>query len=1206
VRLPFAAVIATAVSVLACGALLSLARASTTAGGNLAQARADVSQLDGTLVRLVKRMEGQAQRPGLARVRIDGAALLRTIKGLEVAKLHAVKQFPALLGGPNIQTFIALDCTDSGVALGSNVLLELQGGRFKSRPGRAGTYAFGVVLAYLGKANACAASLARGLAKESSAPHGLVGRLRGLSTAFLGLTRRTKAQQRKADFNTRPLLRTLASIEASEMRAVAQLPSVFGLPYVRTFGPLACIDTQLASSEEVLRQRRQGRLNTEGRNPDTYPFKVVLAGFKKAKGCTDTLQTVLLHAAAATTQPATSAHPSTPTRPAPPIYLDTHYSFAERAADLVSRMTLAEKVAQLRTNSAPAIPRLGLQQYTYWNEGQHGVNALGADTNRGSAGSGPNATSFPTNFAATMSWDPRLMYEETTAISDEVRGFLDKSLWNTGQNNIGPSPSDYGSLTFWAPTVNMDRDPRWGRTDEAFGEDPYLVSRMAGAFVDGYQGESISGQPLTPYLKVAATAKHFALNDVEQNREAISSDTNDTELHDYYTAQFKSLIEDAHVSGLMTSLNAIDGTPAMADTYTTNQVAERTYGFNGYTTSDCALSNIYRTSPNGHNWAPPGWTTDGQNLNATWTNSATGAKVSGAAGAQAYALRAGTELNCTGSQATLTNIQQAISAGMLSEGVIDNALVRLFTMRMMTGEFDPPSRVPYTSITKAAIQSPAHQALAEQVAANSLVLLKNADVSATTTPLLPVHPAGLNKVEILGDLANKVTLGGYSGSPSLRVSAVQGITAAVHAGNPNASVVYDTAGTSTTATSAAVLSAQTQADIQSADLVIVFVGTDGSVASEGHDRSTLAMPGNYESLIDQVAAIGNPRMALVIQSDGPVDIANEQSKFPAILFSGYNGESQGTALADGLFGNQDPSGHLDFTWYNDDSQLPDMSNYGLTPSATGGLGRTYMYFTGTPTYPFGFGLSYTQFRFSNLQVGPSSTSADGTVNVTFDVTNTGTTRGAAVAQLYVATPFSVPGVELPVKRLEGFQKTAVLQPGEKQTVNLTVSVADLAFWDWQAARSVVDNGAYQFEVGSDSSNIAASQTIQVMGALTPSVKYVTVQPEDVVYKPGDTVDLTGKNVWIADDTDHAREQRNLAVTADAVVEAVNGDGSFVDLSHAHVSYASSNDHVAAVSSTGVMSAVAPGVATIRVTVDGVTGAAVVVVKQPLGAWVSNG
>lgn len=339
-------------------------------------------------------------------------------------------------------------------------------------------------------------------------------------------------------------------------------------------------------------------------------------------------------------------------------------------------------------------------------------------------------------------------------------------------------------------------------------------------------------------------------------------------------------------------------------------------------------------------------------------------------------------------------------------------------------------------------------------------------------------------------------------------------------------------------------------------------------------------------------------MALVIQSAGPIAIAGEQGKFPAVLFSGYNGESQGAALADVLFGSQDPSGHLDFTWYRDDSQLPDMSDYGLTPSATGGAGRTYMYFTGTPTYPFGYGLSYTHFRFANLTVGAQSTSADGTIHASFDVTNTGGRAGAAVAQLYLVPPTTA-GAELPVKRLVGFQKTAVLQPGQTQTVTLSVEVTDLAFWDQQAAKWLVPDGPYQFQIGADSSNIDASQTVTVSGALKPHVQYVTVQPEDVIYNTGDTVDLTASNRWLADDTNPSLEHRNLSVTADNVIEAVNNDGSFVNLNHADVSYRSSNPSVAAVTSTGTMTARGPGVATITVTVNGVSGSAVVLVKQPL-------
>ena len=901
-----------------------------------------------------------------------------------------------------------------------------------------------------------------------------------------------------------------------------------------------------------------------------------------------------LVAAVPAARAAQAAPPAAAQQTSVPIYLNTHYSFAERAADLVSRMTLTEKIQQLHTNNAPAIPRLGVQQYTYWSEGQHGVNTLGADTNPGSDTGGIHATSFPSNFAATMTWDPQLTYAETTAVSDEARGFLDKSLWGTGQNNLGPSAGDYGSLTFWAPNVNMDRDPRWGRTDESFGEDPYLTGQMAGAFVDGYQGETMSGQPMTPYLKVAATAKHYALNNVEDTRHNGSSNATDANIRDYYTKQFQSLVQNSHVSGIMTSYNAVNGTPQPANTYTVNELLGSTYGFSGYTTSDCgAVGDIY--GANSHDWAPPGWTTDG----TTWTNTATGATVPAAAGAQAYALRAGTQLNCTGAEDTTQNIEAALKAGLLSEGVIDNALVHLFTLRMETGEFDPASKVAYTGITKSQIQSTAHQALAEKVAADDIVLLKNDNVSGTSARLLPADPAKTNKIVIVGDLANTVTLGGYSGDPSLQVNAVQGITSAVKKANPAATVVYDSCGTSTTTTGPASCSAQTQADIKSADLVIVFAGTDENVASEGNDRSSLEMPGNYNSLIGQVAAVGNPRMALVIQSDGPVDISGTQGDFSSIVFSGYNGESQGTALAQVLFGQQNPSGHLNFTWYKDNSQLPAMENYGLTPSQTDGLGRTYMYFTGEPTYPFGFGLSYSTFAYSHVQAGPATASPNGTVRVSFDVTNTGKTAGATVAQMYVAPKFTVPGVQLPGEQLEGFRRTAVLAPGQTQRITLSVPVADLSQWDEASLKQVVYDGNYQFRVGPDAATAAGSGTVTVHGAITPRVQNVTVQPDQDVLRPGQTLSLAGANPWIGPDTDSALEQQHA--TADNVVEAVNNDESFVDLSRAHVRYASSDPSVATVSADGTVTAVAPGVTTISVTVNGVTGSTPLSVSEPLTA-----
>jgi len=874
-----------------------------------------------------------------------------------------------------------------------------------------------------------------------------------------------------------------------------------------------------------------------------------------------------------------------------PLYLDTSYSFAERAADLVSRMTLAEKVAQLQTNSAPAIARLGLQQYTYWSEAQHGIDRLGADTAASSQGElSPTATSFPVNFATTMTWDPQLTYQETTAISDEARGFLDKSLWGTGQNNLGPSASDYGCLTFFAPTVNMDRDPRWGRTNEAFGEDPYLASVMAGAFVNGFQGQTITGERMTPYLKAAATIKHYALNNEEDDRHTGSSNTTDANIRDYYTKQFAGVVENAHVAGVMTSYNAVNGTPSPADTYTVNELLQATYGFHGYTTGDCdAITDIYSASS--HGWAPPGWSTDG----TTWTNTASGVQISAAAGAQAYALRAGTQLNCPGTEMTTQNIEAAINLSMLSAGVIDSALTKLLTVRMETGEFDPASKVAYTTISKSVIQSPAHQALAETIAARDIVLLQNNDVSGTSSKLLPADPAKLNSVVIVGNLADIVTLGGYSGVPTLQVSAVQGITTAVRAANPQATVTFDACGTSTTTTTAAVIPAATQTAIKSADLVIVFVGSDLNVADEGMDRTTLAMPGNFDSLVSQVAALGNPRTAMVVQADGPYDIEDAQPDFPAIVFSSYNGESQGTALAEVLFGKHNPSGHLNFTWYAGDSQLPDIGNYGLTPSQTGGIGRTYMYFTGTPTYPFGYGLSYTTFSYSGVKVGPGSVSAGGTVRASFDVTNTGTVAGSTAAQLYVAPEFTVPGVELPRQQLAAFQKTAVLAPGETQHITLVVETSGLSRWDQSSLKQVVYEGPYQFRVGPDSGTIAGSGTVRVHGELTRRVQHVTIQPDLVVFEPGETLNLTGKNSWITPDTDPALEQPHADATY--IIEAVNNDQSFVDLSRAQVAYSSSDPRVATVSRAGVVTMRAPGVTSIEVTVNGVTGSVPIVVRN---------
>jgi beta-glucosidase len=330
-----------------------------------------------------------------------------------------------------------------------------------------------------------------------------------------------------------------------------------------------------------------------------------------------------------------------------------------------------------------------------------------------------------------------------------------------------------------------------------------------------------------------------------------------------------------------------------------------------------------------------------------------------------------------------------------------------------------------------------------------------------------------------------------------------------------------------------------------------------------------------------------------------VKVDDVQAKVPAILFSGYNGQSQGAALADVLFGKQNPDGHLNFTWYKDDSQLPPMMNYGLNAVSTGGLGRTYQYFTGAPTYPFGYGLNYTTFSISNVTADRHSVSADGTVAINLNVKNTGRRSGTTVAQLYVSTPGAGHG-DVPLARLAGFQKTKVLRPGQTQHVTLRVKISDLALWDTSHSREAVTDGTYQFQVGTDASSILARKQVTVTGALTPHVQSVTVQPEAVAYRAGQTIDLTGKNQWLADDTTVSEQpDRDMSIHADHVVEAVDNNQSFVDLKTTHVTYTSSNPGVASVDANGLVRAIKDGVTTITVTVNGVRGSAVIDVQGTL-------
>jgi beta-glucosidase-like glycosyl hydrolase len=920
---------------------------------------------------------------------------------------------------------------------------------------------------------------------------------------------------------------------------------------------------------------------------------------------------------------ATGDHPAGAA--AGPAWLNIRLSFQERAAAIVSRMTLDEKALQLSTTNAPAIPRLGIQSYSYWNESQHGVYYLQATdpvTGQPRWFNRVVAPSFPTNLSASLTWNPALVQRQASAIGDEVRGFNDPDLFGEAGSNLGESPDNYGSLFHFNPTVNLQRDPRWGRTDEAFGEDPFLVGRLAGAYVDGFQGTAEAGEKSGRYLKAVSTLKHYALNNVEADRTAISSDTDETTIRDYYTAQFRTLIEDHGATGLMSAYNSVNGTPAVADSFLLNVLARRSWGFRGYVSSDCgAVATTYRRPDevigpggplalSGHDWSPPGWSSDGGGVDAVWTSASSGATVSGKAGGQALSLRAGTDLNCAGGGGNSTlfrswfgnendpeYIREAIASGLLGEGTIDRALLRVFTLRMRTGEFDPPGRVPFTRIGKEAINSPAHRRLTQTVAEQAIVLLRNAPVEGTgpTRKLLPADPASTDRVVVLGDLGGTTTLGGYSGIPTENSSPADGITDYIQSRNPGAVVTFDPAGTSTTGTGPAVLGDDTLEAIAEADLVLVVAGTDQSSNAEGSDRESIDLAPPYRSLIEQVSELAGGRTALYLQASGPVSLDGLEDAVPAILYSGPNGQRQGLALARTMFGENNPSGRLSFTWYRNDSQLPPIEDYDLTPGETGGLGRTYRYFRGDPQYAFGHGLSYSAFTFSRVRIRPSgrpaaAVKADGSVRVSFTVANRGPAPGATVAQVYAGNGGAVGGRALPRKRLVGFLRVAGLKPGERRSIVMHIPVERLRLFDPRLGRDVVYNGSYRFELGRSSDSIIAARKLRVRGRLGREVRHVTLQPEGLVLRKGRRLELRSANRWIADTTGGTYRE-----TAQGTVEAVRADQSFVNLDRVAITYKSNRPAVASVSRRGVVTAVRPGIVTVSATVGGRRGSTVLVV-----------
>jgi beta-glucosidase len=837
----------------------------------------------------------------------------------------------------------------------------------------------------------------------------------------------------------------------------------------------------------------------------------------------------------------------------PSDYLNPALPLEQRVSDLVSRMTLPEKVSQMQ-NEAPPIARLGVPGYNWWNEGLHGVARSGY------------ATVFPQAIGLAATWDTALIYRVGDAISTEAR-----AKYNEAQRE-GNRSIFYG-LTMWSPNINIVRDPRWGRGQETYGEDPFLTGSIGTAFVKGLQGSD------PRYFKVVATAKHFAAHSgPESQRHSFDAKVSAHDLEDTYLPAFRKLVVDAHVGSVMCAYNSVDGTPACASKMLLEKTLKQSWQFNGYVVSDCtAITDIAA----GHHFAPD------------------------LAHAAALSVKAGTDLSCGKEYGALID---AVSEGLISEAEIDMAVKRLFTARFRLGMFDPVAQVPYNTISFSENDSAKHEELALEASRASIVLLKNergalplsrtpqtiavvgpnaaalpalegnynAIASHPVTPLdaleqrlpgrilyaqgspyvegIPV-PVPATAFSTVVDGANAPGLSaeyfsgkGFSGTPILQrvdraidfdwngaspAAGISGVSFSVRWSGAIAVPAPETirfgfsmAHCNTCEDSETVrvwldgrlvykfihapthgrrapttpfklafndtrphpirieysheaphfgagltfnwepplqaLRDQAVAAASKSSVAVAFLGLSPEIEGEempvhvngfdGGDRSAIEIPVVQQRLVDALAATGKP-LILVLMNGSALALQDAEQKASAILEAWYPGESGGTAIAETLFGENNPSGRLPLTFYAGTGQLPAFDDYAMK-------GRTYRYFSGTPLYRFGYGLSYTRFRYSHGSLSSSTPRAGETLEASVQVENVGDRAGDEIIEFYMI-PKAKP--EAPICWLAGFQKVHLLK-GETRTVRLAIDPRELSVVDMDGRRSV-QSGEYDLYVG---------------------------------------------------------------------------------------------------------------------------------------------
>jgi len=701
---------------------------------------------------------------------------------------------------------------------------------------------------------------------------------------------------------------------------------------------------------------------------------------------------------------------------------DPSLSIDERIEDLLDRMTLEEKIGQMQ-NTSPAIDRLGIPAYNWWNECLHGVARNGV------------ATVFPQAIAMAATWNPDLIFQEADVISTEARAKYAEAI-SRNQHNI------YQGLTFWSPNINIFRDPRWGRGQETYGEDPFLTAKIGTAFVKGLQGSD------PKYFKVIATAKHFAVHSgPESERHLFDAWPSETDLYDTYLPAFEALVKDAKVYSFMGAYNRLYGVPCCASSLLLEKKLRDDWKFKGYVVSDCgAISDFYNT----HKFVPD------------------------AAKASALAVKAGTDLACGDEYMHLI---EAVKKGYISEAEIDVSVKRLFTARMKLGIFDPPLMVSWASIKPTDYDTKENHELADQVARESIVLLKNEKA------LLPLG-AKYKQIAVVGPYADEksVLIGNYNGDPSHPVTILQGIR-----NNAGKATVSYTVGVeapeklakdSLKRTNALKLEAEALALAKKSQVIVFVGGISPELEGEempvqvkgfkGGDRTSLDMPDEQVEFLKKLKALGKP-IVLVLTNGSALSINWANENIPVIVEAWYPGGEGGNAVADVIFGNYNPAGRLPVTFYKSVDDLPAFDDYGMK-------GRTYRYFEGEPLFAFGYGLSYTTFEYLSATALAPKVNAQSSVKLNVQVKNTGKYDGDEVIQVYF-NPIK-PGESSPLQSLVAFKRVSV-KKGEVKTAELEIQGSLLRHFDAKSNKYVVDNGNYNFLIGASSNDIRKTVTVEI-------------------------------------------------------------------------------------------------------------------------------